>query len=86
VTVEAARAVDSVPGATSTIDGFSVDYPTGLTLHDVYLDATATTAQYANVTLEGTDLDPSGTGVTDTTAGGGHAFAVHCTFPPFPGR
>jgi len=85
VTVEAARAVDSVAGATSEIDGFSASYPTGLTLHDVYFDATASTAQYANVTLDGTNLEPAGTGVTDTTVAVGHGFPLHCTFPPFPG-
>ncbi|HUN32237.1 MAG TPA: glycosyl hydrolase family 28 protein [Trebonia sp.] len=85
VTVEAARAVDSVPGASSEIDGFSASYPTGLTLRDVYFDATATTAQYANVTRDGTNLDPAGTGVTDTTVAGGHGFPMGCTFPPFPG-
>jgi hypothetical protein len=86
VTVAGARAVDSVPGATSEIDGFSADYPTGLTLRHVYFDATAAAAQYANVTLAGTNLDPAGTGVTDTTVPGGHAVPMRCSFPPFPGR
>jgi polygalacturonase len=85
VTVDRALAVHSVAGASSEIDGFGAAYPTGLTLHDVYFDATAVTAQYANVTLEGTDLDPSGTGVTDTTVMGGHASPMHCAFPKFPG-
>jgi polygalacturonase len=84
VTIDRAHAIDSVAGASSTIEGFSADFPTGLTLRNVHLDATAVTAQYANVTLDNTNLVPSGTGVTDTTVPGGHAFPAHCAFPPFP--
>jgi hypothetical protein len=42
-------------------------------------------AQYANVTLDRTDLAPSGTGVTVTVAGSGRPTPMRCTFPPFPG-
>jgi polygalacturonase len=86
VTITRARAVDSVAGASSEIEGYSADFPTGLTLHEVNLDATAVTAQYANVTLDRADLAPSGTGVTVTTTGSGHPAPMRCTFPPFPGR
>lgn len=86
ITIDRALAVNSRTGAYSTIEGYSADYPTGLTLTDVNLDATAITAQYANVSLAHTNLDPAGTGVTDTTApGNANPTPVHCTFPPFPG-
>jgi polygalacturonase len=89
VTISRARAVDSVPGADSEIDGYSADFPSGVTLRDVSLDATAVTAQYASITLDRADLAPSGTGVTVTTSPGNGSQApppMHCTFPPFPGR
>ena len=85
VTIERAMAVNSVPGASSTIEGYSADFPTGLTLHDVHLDATDVMAQYANITLDHTNLVPAGPGVTDATVTGGPTSPAHCTFPPFPG-
>ena len=85
VTIERAMAVHSVPGASSIIEGYSADFPTGLTLHFLHLDATDVTAQYANITLDHTNLVPAGAGVTDTTVTGGPGIPAHCTFPPFPG-
>lgn len=87
VTISRALAVASVPGAGSQVDGYSADFPSGVTLRAVNLDATAVTAQYADITLARTDLAPSGTGVTVTTADGNQAPPpLHCAFPPFPGR
>ena len=40
VTITRALAVHSVAGASSQIEGFSADFPSGLTLRDVSLDAT----------------------------------------------
>jgi len=54
-------------------------------LRGVHLDATGVTAQYANITLDDTNLDPAGPGVTDTTVTGGPATPAHCAFRPFPG-
>jgi polygalacturonase len=90
VTIERVMAVNSVPGASSIMEGYSADFPTGLTLHNVHLDATGVTAQYANITLDNTNLDPAGPGVTDTTVTdttvtGGPATPAHCAFRPFPG-
>jgi len=86
VTITRARAVHSVAGASSVIEGFDADVPTGLTLHDVNLDSTAVTAQDANITLDRANLAPSGTDVTVTTTDSGHPAPMHCTFPPFPER
>jgi polygalacturonase len=85
VTITRALAVHSIAGASSEIEGYSAALPTGLTLHDVNFDATAVTAQYANITLDHTDVAPSGTGVTVTTTNNGHPAPMRCTFPPFPG-
>jgi pectin methylesterase-like acyl-CoA thioesterase/polygalacturonase len=84
VTIDRALAIGSVPGASSVIDGYSADFPAGVTLRDVSLDTTAVTAQFANITLDRTDLSPSGPGVTVTTAAGDPAPPMHCAFPPFP--
>jgi pectin methylesterase-like acyl-CoA thioesterase/polygalacturonase len=87
VTIVRARSVGSVPGASSQIDGYSADFPSGVTLRDVRLDATAVTASYAQITLDRTDLTPSGPGVTVTASPGNRGPApMHCTFPPFPRR
>lgn len=85
VTIDRAKAVASVPGASSDLEGYSPEQPSGITLRDVDLDATAVTAKYANITLSRTDLSPSGTGVTVTTAPGDPGPPpIHCDFPPFP--
>jgi len=86
VTIDRALAVGSVSGANSQIDGYSADFPAGVTLRDVSLDATAVTAQYASISLDRTDLTPSGPGVTVTTSSGNMPpRPMHCAFPPFPG-
>ncbi|WP_225850723.1 pectinesterase family protein [Streptomyces sp. HPF1205] len=85
VTIDRAKAVRSVPGASSDLEGYSPDQPSGITLRDVDLDATAVTAKYANITLSRTDLSPSGTGVTVTTTPGDPGPPpIHCVFPRFP--
>lgn len=83
IVVDGVRSVSSPSGATSTLDGYSAAYPLGLTLKNVQLDATATTAQYANIGVSNTDLAPSGTGVTVTQAGAGGS-VPSCGFPAFP--
>ncbi|WP_052432675.1 pectinesterase family protein [Streptacidiphilus carbonis] len=90
VTIDGATAVDSVTGATSDLEGYSADYPSGITLRHVHLDATSVTAAYANITLDDTDLSPAGPGVTVTDTGvpdpghHGHSGGQHCSFPGFP--
>lgn len=86
VTVEGARAVDSVSGASSLIDGYSAAYPTGLTLRGVDFDATSVSAQYANIAVSHADLAPAGTGVTVSPTPGPAPAPPRCSFPPFPGR
>src|SRR5262249_19234534 len=83
ILVDGAKAVSSPSGAVSTLDGYSTSYPLGLTLRNVQLDATKTTAQYAAIGVYNTDLAPSGTGVTVTSVSGGGSVPT-CTFPAFP--
>jgi pectin methylesterase-like acyl-CoA thioesterase/polygalacturonase len=85
VTVRGATAIRSAPGATSLLEGFDATHPLGLTMSNVHFDATSVSAQYANITMSGSDLSPSGTGVT-VTPGTGSGRPLLCTFPPFPGR
>lgn len=84
LTIDRARAVDSVPGASSDLEGYNADYPSGITLHQVYLDATAVTAAYAHITLDNTNLHPSGPGVTSTEDDHGAPQPLSCAFPTFP--
>lgn len=85
VTVVNARSYDSAPGAVSQLEGFDAAHPLGLTLKNVYLDVPATQAEYANITVEGSNLSPSGTGVTVSRSGGPGGPPMTCAFPPFPG-
>jgi hypothetical protein len=72
--VTCARLAAQLPGGTREFSATAEASPPG-------------TAQYADITLARTDLAPSGTGVTVTTADGSQAPPpLHCAFPPFPGR
>ena len=83
IVVDGLRSVDSPSGAESVLDGLNSSHPLGLTLEDVSLDTTVTTAEYAAVGLYDTDLKPSGTGTsTSTVAGSGSV--PSCSFPAYP--
>jgi polygalacturonase len=78
------KAVSSQSSAQSVLEGFNSSHPLGLTLENVNLDATATTAEYANIGVYNTNISPSGTGVTVTSISGSGS-VPSCTFPAFPG-
>ncbi|MFE9448447.1 glycoside hydrolase family 28 protein [Streptomyces sp. NPDC006739] len=84
IVVNGVRSTGSVSGATSTFVGLDSAHPLGLTLENVSLDATASTASYANVGLYASDITPSGTGVSTTAVSGGGS-VPSCSFPSFPG-
>lgn len=84
VTVDRARAVHSVAGASSDLEGYSADQPSGITLRQVHLDATTVTAAHAHITLDNSDLRPSGPDVTVTEDDHGAPHPLKCTFPAFP--
>lgn len=84
IVVDGAKAVSSASGATSELDGFDSSHLLGLTLENVQLDSTKTTAQYADIHTYNTDLAPSGTGVT-VSATSGSGSVPSCSFPSYPG-
>jgi len=81
--VNGAKSVSSASGAESVLDGYSSTYPLGLTLSNVSLDATTTTAQYATIGRYNTNITASGTGVTVTSISGSGS-VPSCSFPAYP--
>ncbi len=78
------RAVSSASSAQSVLEGYSTAAPLGLTLENVNLDATSTTAEYAHIGVFDTDFTPSGTDVTVTSIAGSGSVPA-CSFPAYPG-
>ncbi|MEW1718418.1 glycosyl hydrolase family 28 protein [Streptomyces sp. NPDC093109] len=83
VLVNGVRSTASVSNAKSVLTGYDAARPLGVTLANVSLDTTASTASYANVGLYNTNLTPSGTGVTTSTLTGSGSVPT-CTFPAYP--
>jgi hypothetical protein len=83
IVVDGAKAVSSASGAKSVLEGYSTSDPLGLTLENVSFDATATTAENANIGTYNTNLKPSGTNVT-VSAISGSGSVPSCSFPSFP--
>ncbi|HEY1572617.1 MAG TPA: glycosyl hydrolase family 28 protein [Pseudonocardiaceae bacterium] len=82
IVVNGVKSVSSVSG-TSVLDGHDSTHPLGLTLENVSLDATATTAQHATIGVFDIDLAPTGTGVTVSSVSGSGSVPT-CVFPAFP--
>lgn len=78
------KAVSSVSGAQSVLEGYNSSHPLGLTLENVSLDATSTSAEFANIGVFNSNVSPSGTGVTVTNISGSGSVPT-CTFPTYPG-
>lgn len=83
ITVDGLKSVSSSSGQ-SVLDGFDASHKLGLTLENVSLDSTKTTAQDADIQVYNTNIKPSGTGVTVTPVSGSGA-VPSCSFPAFPG-
>jgi pectin methylesterase-like acyl-CoA thioesterase/polygalacturonase len=83
IVVDGVKATKSPSGTKSVFNGYSAALPLGLTLTNVSLDNTASTAEYAAIRLAGSNVSPSGTGVTVTKVAAGGAVPA-CTFPAFP--
>jgi polygalacturonase len=82
IVVNGVKSVSSVSG-TSVLEGHDSTHPLGLTLENVSLDATATTAQNATIGVFDTNLTPTGTGVTVSSVAGSGSVPT-CVFPAFP--
>jgi len=67
----------------NVMDGFDASHPLRLTLENVRLDKTTTTAQYAAVGLYHSNVTPTGTGVTTSSISGSGSLPS-CSFPTYP--
>ncbi|MGH3827563.1 MAG: glycosyl hydrolase family 28 protein [Pseudonocardiaceae bacterium] len=83
IVVAGLTAVDSVSGAESVLEGFDPSDPLGLTLENVDLDNTTTSAEFADIGEFDTNITPSGTGVTVTSISGSGS-VPSCSFPGYP--
>ena len=84
IVVNGLRAVSSASGAQSVLDGYNASHLLGLTLENVSLDATSTSAEYASIGTYNSNITASGTGVT-VTAVSGSGSVPSCSFPSYPG-
>ncbi len=83
ILINGLRSTSSMSGGTSVISGYNASHPVGLTLMNVSLDKTATTAQYATVGLYNSNVNPTGTGVTTSSVSGSGSVPT-CSFPTYP--
>ncbi len=77
------KSVSSRSGAKSVFEGYNSSHLLGLTMENVSLDATSTSAEYASISEYDTNITPSGTGVTVTSIGGSGS-VPSCSFPSYP--
>jgi polygalacturonase len=83
IVVDGFKSVSSASSAQSVLEGYNAANPLGLTLENVSLDATSSTAEYANIGSYDTNFTPSGTDVTVTPISGSGS-VPSCTFPTYP--
>jgi polygalacturonase len=83
ITLNGVVSVNSVSGATSLLDGYDSSHMLGLTLENIQLDATGTSAQYANIGVYNSNITASGTDVNVSSISGSGS-VPSCSFPSFP--
>lgn len=83
ITLNGVVSVNSASSATSQLDGFDSAHPLGLTLENIKLDATGTSAQDANIGVFNSNITASGTNVNVTSISGSGSIPS-CSFPSFP--
>jgi polygalacturonase len=84
IVVNGLKSVSSQSSAQSVIDGYNSSHLLGLTLENVSLDATSSSAEFASVGTFNTNISPSGTDVTVTPISGSGS-VPSCSFPSYPG-
>jgi polygalacturonase len=84
IVVNGLKTESSASGAESVLEGFSSSDPLGLTLENVDLDKTTSTAENADIGEFDTNFTPSGTDVTVTSISGSGS-VPSCSFPSYPG-
>ncbi|HEV2344199.1 MAG TPA: glycosyl hydrolase family 28 protein [Actinocrinis sp.] len=83
ITLNGVVSVNSVSGATSQLDGYDSSHLLGLTLENIKLDVTGTSAQYANIGVYNSNITASGTSVTVSNISGTGS-VPSCSFPSYP--
>jgi len=84
ITAEGVVSENSLSGAENVLTGYSSAYPLGVYLSHVKLDATTSTAEYANVAQYDSNLAASGTGVSLSTLSSAAGGYPSCSFPAYP--
>lgn len=84
IVVNGLKSVSSASSAQSVLEGYNSSHLLGLTLENVSLDATSTSAEYASIGKYNTNITPSGTDVTVSSISGSGA-VPSCSFPSYPG-
>jgi polygalacturonase len=84
IVVNGLKAVSSASSAQSVLEGYNSSHLLGLTLENVSLDATSTSAEYASIGTYNSNITASGTDVT-VTAISGSGSVPSCSFPSYPG-
>lgn len=83
IVINGVLATSSSSSATSVLNGYNSSHPLGVTLENVHLDVSKSTAEYAAVQTYNSTLTPTGTGVT-VTATSGSGSVPSCSFPSYP--
>jgi polygalacturonase len=84
IVVNGLKAVSSASSAQSVLEGYNSSHLLGLTLENVSLDATSTSAEYAAIATYNSNITASGTDVTVTPVSGSGS-VPSCSFPGYPG-
>jgi polygalacturonase len=84
IVVNGLKSVSSASSAQSVLEGYNSSHLLGLTLENVSLDATSTSAEYASIGAYDTNISPSGTDVTVSSISGSGS-VPSCSFPSYPG-
>jgi polygalacturonase len=84
IVVNGLKSVSSQSSAQSVLEGYNSSHLLGLTLENVSLDATSTSAEYASIGTYDSNITAAGTDVT-VTAISGSGNVPSCAFPGYPG-
>ena len=83
IVINGVYATSSSSSATSVLNGYDSSHPLGVTLENVHLDVSKSTAEYGQVQVYNSTVSPSGTGVTVTSVSGSGS-VPSCSFPGYP--
>ena len=84
ITVDGLKSVSSASSAGSVIEGYNSSHLLTLSLENVSLDVTSSSAEYATIGTYNSNVTPSGTDVTVSSISGSGS-VPSCSFPSYPG-